>query len=437
MGGSVVSVLAWRLAAFTVVAITLGWVFGGMLWWLLVLALAIVVYLVVSLQILEQWLRTGKRRSAATGTGVFAPIYSDIIQLKQRARRRKKRFHRLLREVRESTGAMHDGGVILNAELEIIWLNEAAERLLALDAARDQGQHITNLVRHPAFVAYLNRQQYAEKLQMPGPNRGTHLSVQLIPYGNQQKLLIVQDITRQVRLENMRRDFVANASHELRSPLTVVGGYLESLADDQDLPSAWQEPVGEMQRQVRRMNSIVHDLITLSRLEAAEREAGETPVDVPAMLGLLQREALARPTRPQQIEFDVDGDVLVRGEEQELHSVFSNLLNNALRFTPSEGHVGCRWWRDENGAHFSIADTGIGIPEELIPRITERFFRVDTGRAREVGGTGLGLAIVKHALLRHGGRLEIVSEPGRGSTFICHFPAARTVLRPAAETVSA
>lgn len=437
MGGSVISVLAWRLAALTAVAVTLGWVFGGLLWWLLGLALAIIVYFGVSLQTLEQWLRTGKRRSAATGTGVFAPIYSDIIQLKQRARRRKKRFHRLLREVRESTGAMHDGGVILNAELEIIWLNQAAVRLLALDAARDQGQHITNLVRHPEFVAYLERQQYAEKLQMPGPTRGTFLSVQLIPYGNQQKLLIVQDITRQVRLENMRRDFVANASHELRSPLTVVGGYLESLADDQELPGAWQEPVVEMQRQVRRMNSIVHDLITLSRLEAAEREAGETPVDVPAMLALLQREALTRTTRPQEIEFDVDGDVLLRGEEQELHSVFSNLLNNALRFTPSEGHVACRWWRDENGAHFSIADTGIGIPEELIPRITERFFRVDSGRAREVGGTGLGLAIVKHALLRHGAQPEIVSEPGRGSTFSCHFPVARMMLRPATETRSA
>lgn len=436
MGGSIASVLAWRLAALTAVAVALGWAFGGALWWLLAVALGTIVYFVLSIQTLEQWLRTGKRRSAATGTGVFASIYSDIIQLKQRARRRKKRFHRLLREVRESTGAMHDGGVILNAELEIVWLNEAAGRLLALEVARDQGQHITNLVRHPDFVAYLERQQYAEKLQMPGPTRGTHLSVQLIPYGNEQKLLIVQDITRQVRLENMRRDFVANASHELRSPLTVVGGYLESLADDQELPDAWQEPVGEMQRQVHRMNSIVHDLITLSRLEAADREAGDEPVDVPAMLGLLQREALARTTRPKELEFEVDGDVLVRGEEQELHSVFSNLLNNALRFTPGEGHVACRWWRDEAGAHFSITDTGIGIPEELIPRITERFFRVDSGRAREVGGTGLGLAIVKHALLRHGGQLEIASEVGRGSTFACHFPVERALLRPVAQSSS-
>ncbi len=272
---------------------------------------------------------------------------------------------------------------------------------------------------------------------MPGPTRGTHLSVQLIPYGNQQKLLIVQDITRQVRLENMRRDFVANASHELRSPLTVVGGYLEGLADDQELPGAWRDPVVEMQRQVRRMNSIVHDLITLSRLEASEREAGDEPVDVPAMLGLLEREALTRTQRPQLVEFEVEGDLLLRGEEQELHSVFSNLLNNALRFTPTEGQVVCRWWHDESGAHFSITDTGIGIPEELIPRITERFFRVDSGRAREVGGTGLGLAIVKHALLRHGAQLEIASEPGRGSTFSCHFPAVRTMLRPAPESLRA
>ena len=431
MGGSIAVSLGWRLLIATLAAVFLGLVFGGMAWWLLALAAGALAYLLGSLHTLEQWLRTGKRRSAATGSGVFAPIYSDIIQLKQRARRRKKRFHRLLREVRDSTDAMHDGGVILNADMEIVWLNEAAARLLALDAGRDQGQHITNLVRHPVFVSYLEKRDFGEKLRMPGAARNTHLSVQLIPYGNQQKLLIVQDITREVRLEQMRRDFVANASHELRSPLTVIGGYLESLAEDADLAKGWQEPVGEMQRQVRRMNSIVHDLITLSRLESAERPPGREPVDVPAMLTQLHREALARSERPAVVELDVASDTLLRGEEQELHSVFSNLLNNAMRFTPAQGRVSCRWWEDAEGLHFSILDTGIGIPEDLVARVTERFFRVDSGRAREVGGTGLGLAIVKHAVLRHGGRLEIQSEVGQGSTFTCHFPAERRAGRAA------
>lgn len=430
MAPGLLPALAWRVGLVLLAALFLGLSLGGLVWWLFAATLGLLGYLAYALWGLERWLRTGKRRSLAESNGVLGALYGDIMQLRQRARRRKKRFHRLLREVRDSTDAMHDGGVILNADMEIAWLNDAASRLLGLDPARDQGQHITNLVRHPDFVAYIEEAEFSEKLKMPGPRRNTHLSVQLIPYGNQQKLLIVQDITREVRLEHMRRDFVANVSHELRSPLTVIAGYLESLGDEHSLDEVWSQPVVEMQRQVARMNSIVHDLITLSRLEAAERPAGQEPVDVPHMLDQLHREALNRRERPRELELRLETAMRVRGEEQELHSVFSNLLNNALRFTPPEGRIECRWWQDEEGLHFSIIDTGIGIPETLIPRITERFFRVDSGRAREVGGTGLGLAIVKHALLRHGGRLDIRSRPGEGSTFTCHFPTARMVLPP-------
>ncbi len=428
MGPGVLPALGWRVALAFLAALFLGLVLGGLAWWLFAAALGLFLHLAYALSGLEQWLRTGKRRSRAAADGILGVIYADIVQLKQRARRRKKRFHRLLREVRDSTDAMHDGGVILNAEMEIAWLNDAASRLLGLDPGRDQGQHITNLVRHPNFVAYIEEGEFSEKLRMPGPLRNTHLSVQLIPYGNQQKLLIAQDVTREVRLEHMRRDFVANVSHELRSPLTVIAGYLESLGDETSLDDVWREPVAEMQRQVARMNSIVHDLITLSRLEAAEHPAGQEPVDVPGMLQQLHRDALARRERPADLSLRLETSALVRGEEQELHSVFSNLLNNALRFTPADGRIECRWWQDEDGLHCSVTDTGIGIPEALIPRITERFFRVDSGRAREVGGTGLGLAIVKHALLRHGGQLEIHSRPGEGSRFTCHFPPSRAVL---------
>jgi two-component system, OmpR family, phosphate regulon sensor histidine kinase PhoR len=424
--------LASRAALLAAVALFLGLVFGGLLAWLLGAAVVMLVYLGRNLYRLERWMRSGMSRSQADGEGLFAPLCAEIIQLKQRARRRKKRFHRLLREVRDSTEAMQDGGVILNAELDIVWLNEAAERLLALDFARDRGQNIDNLVRHPLFIGYLEQGDFTGKLKMPGPARNSHLAMQLIPYGNQQRLLLVQDITREMRLEIMRRDFVANASHELRSPLTVIGGYLEALLEDEDLEEAWHAPVAEMKRQARRMDLIVHDLITLSRLESAERAAGGTPVDVPAMLSMLVREAQSRKDRPHTVELQLDTDMLLRGEEQELHSVFSNLINNALRFTPAEGRVACRWWQDDEGVHFSITDTGIGIPEEAIPRVTERFFRVDSGRAREVGGTGLGLAIVKHSLLRHDARLTIESKPGEGSTFGCHFPPGRAVAPAAA-----
>ena len=426
---SVAAGLAWRLSLLLALSLLAGVILGGVVWWLLAAAAVALAYMLYNIRALEDWLRTGKRRSAASGTGVWAPFYSDILQLKQRARRRKKRFHRLLREVRESTDAMHDGGVILNADDEIVWMNEAAARLLGLDPSRDCGQIVTNLVRDPAFAACIAAGVTREpvKIAGPGPGRDSHLSLQLIPYGSGQNLLIVQDVSRQVRLEQMRRDFVANASHELRTPLTVVAGYLESLDDDPAIPPGWAAPVGEMRRQVRRMNAIVADLMQLSRLESAETPPGDAVVDVPRMLTAMHRELLDRDRRPATITLDAEPELRLHGEEQELHSIFTNLLNNAVRFTGEDGTVRCRWERDTDGAWFIVEDTGIGIPDEAIPRITERFFRVDGGRAREVGGTGLGLAIVKHALHRHDGELFVESEVGKGSTFRCHFPTARVV----------
>jgi two-component system phosphate regulon sensor histidine kinase PhoR len=227
----------------------------------------------------------------------------------------------------------------------------------------------------------------------------------------------------------MRRDFVANASHELRSPLTVVRGYLDSLAEDPVLDEGWREPVREMQRQSERMHGIVSDLLELSRLEAGGSEAEQEPIDVAGLLALIRKEVLARPDRPAQFDLDLESDALLLGAEPELHSIFQNLVTNAVKYTPSAGTVSVRYWTDGHGGHVAVTDTGIGIPAVHIPRLTERFYRVDAGRSRKLGGSGLGLAIVKHALQRHGAQLEITSEEGKGSTFTCHFPPARVQQR--------
>jgi two-component system phosphate regulon sensor histidine kinase PhoR len=228
-----------------------------------------------------------------------------------------------------------------------------------------------------------------------------------------------------MRLEAMRKDFVANASHELRTPLTVISGYLDTLADDSSIDPAWSGPIRDMRAQAQRMNAIIADLLELSRLESTDGEAPRDAIDVPSMLERMQRDALASADRPRQVVLELESADGLFGAAHELESAFTNLLVNGMKYTPGEGAVRMRWWVDEEGAYFSVIDSGIGIPAEHIPRLTERFYRVDAGRSRGQGGSGLGLAIVKHALQRHGGWLDVQSIEGKGSTFTCQFPPAR------------
>jgi two-component system phosphate regulon sensor histidine kinase PhoR len=228
-----------------------------------------------------------------------------------------------------------------------------------------------------------------------------------------------------MRLEAVRRDFVANASHELRSPLTVISGYLETLGQDPALDADLQGPVAEMRRQAERMTAIIRDLLELSRLEESDEVVGGEPIDIAALLALLRKDVLARPAHPRDVRVRVDSQARLMGDEPEIHSAFSNLVDNARKYTAVDGSIEMRWWVDEDGGHFAVSDTGMGIPPEHIPRLTERFYRVDAGRSRSTGGSGLGLAIVKHVLQRHGATLEVQSTLGAGSTFTCHFPAER------------
>ena len=304
---------------------------------------------------------------------------------------RRKQFHKqrlvqLFRELRRSTAALPDGVIILSTQNEIVWFNRQAARLLGLRRPVDIGLRIDNLIRSPEFVLYLHGDDFAMPLVIRPPVQADlYLALQLVPYGGGQSLLLVRDVTRQMRLEAMRKDFVANASHELRTPLTVISGYLDTMADDSAIDQAWAGPIRDMRAQAQRMNAIITDLLELSRLESTDGEAPREPIDVPGMLERMHRDALAGGGRPRHVLLELESADGLFGAPHEIESAFTNLLVNGLKYTPVDGTVRMRWWIDEDGAHFAVIDTGIGISAEHIPRLTERFYRVDAGRSRGRG----------------------------------------------------
>jgi two-component system phosphate regulon sensor histidine kinase PhoR len=373
-----------------------------------------------------RWLRADQLALAPDLNGPWGDLMAMVARLSRRKQFHKQRLLRLLRELRRSTAAMPDGVVVLNPQAEILWFNRTAARLLGFRGKSDFGLRIENLVRQPEFVRYLRDGDYDGPVIVRSSIGGDqYLSLQIVPYGAGQLLTLVRDVTREARLEAMRKDFVANASHELRSPLTVISGYLETLTQDTEIDPMLAGPLQEMRRQAVRMTDIVGDLLELSRLESSGTDASKTAIDVSALMAQLRQDVLARAPHPGTVQVRADSNSRLLGEEIQIHSAFSNLVDNAAKYTPPEGSIQIRWWTDDKGGHFSVTDTGIGIAASHIPRLTERFYRADPGRGRGTGGSGLGLAIVKHVLQRHGGQLSIQSEEGRGSTFTCHFPRER------------
>jgi two-component system, OmpR family, phosphate regulon sensor histidine kinase PhoR len=381
---------------------------------------------------LEHWLRQRRVLPPPDISGPWGEVVAVASRIYRRKQHHKARVTGLLREFRRLTAAMPEGAVLLGPEHEILWFNQRAGEWLNLRRKRDFGIRIENLVRHPDFVGYMSAEHTAAGVVVKDVGgSGRSLAFHAIRSGDasERQLLIVRDVSREVRVESLRKDFVANASHELRSPLTVISGYLDALSDDEKLDPTWNTPVLEMRRQAERMSGIINDLLELSKLETGERTQDEQPVDVAGMLALLRKDVLAHEQRPRHVHLKLDSDAFLLGAETELHSVVSNLVSNAVKYTPSEGEIEMRWWVDDAGGHIAVRDTGVGIAPEHIPRLTERFYRVDEGRARSMGGSGLGLAIVKHALQRHDATLSVESREGKGSTFTCHFPKARVLAR--------
>lgn len=375
----------------------------------------------------EQALRDRHFGSLRYGDGIWSQLYSRFNYQRSQSKQYKKSYRQLLKEVRKSTNAMPDGGIILNRDFEIVLCNKAAQRLAGFRRHQDRGHRVDNILRDPAFGKYLKAGVFDKGIEIRSPTReGGWLLCRIVPYGADQLLLLIQDITERRRLAAMRRDFVANASHELRSPLTVVSGYLDTLAEEEDIPAHWQKPLMQMKTQASRMNKIVAELLELSRLEGAGAAPTDEIVDICGLLAAAKKSLAGRNDIPK-IEIQCNSRAQLHGSTAEIESVIVNLMSNAIRHTPVEGQVTMTWASDRDGANLSVTDTGIGIEPEHIPRLTERFFRVDPGRSRDDGGVGLGLAIVKHVLERHEANLQIESVPGSGSRFACHFPPGRIV----------
>ncbi len=395
--------------------------------------LLLVVHHLRYLAALDEWLQipTPTAATLPDATGAWGDVFARLARLMRSQSQSQQQLSTALERLRRATSAMPEGVVILDETDRIEWCNPVAEQHFGIDYNRDSGQQITYLVRQPQFAEYLATRNYSEPLIVrQSRQQELILSLQLIPYGNKQKLLISRDITRLERVETMRRDFVANVSHELRTPLTVIGGFLETLSEeDQTGSKIGKRALTLMTDQTMRMQRLVEDLLALSRLENAQNPVREESVNVAEMLRELYHEAQSLSVGRHHINLKLDTDAQLRGSSDELRSAFSNLVSNAVRYTTDGGEIILNWGIHDGQGLFSVQDSGIGIESEHLPRLTERFYRVDRSRSRETGGTGLGLAIVKHVLSRHQAHLEIVSEPGKGSRFSAWFPANRLIMQ--------
>ncbi len=402
---------------------------GVVWWWLgavagLSLALAAVVTAVIVqlsyLQKLGEWLEHPQETRLPDGWGAWTDAFARLYRLRRDDKKHQAELTEWLARFRQAMQLLPEGVAIMDDVLFLEWCNPALERHLGLTMERDKGLRVTNLVRHPDFIDYIILGRY--ELPLTLAFRGRKIECRIIPFENRRQILVTHDATDTERIEAMRRDFIANASHELRTPLTVIVGFLEIAMADPGLDVATRTShLTLMTEQAQRMQRLIQDMLTLSRLESDEFPLKRERVDVKNLVESIAAEARALSGGRHTIEVAVEGpDVM--GSMEELRSAFANLASNAVRYSPNGGTIRLAWKRGADALSFAVTDCGIGIDPEHIPRLTERFYRVDKSRSRETQGTGLGLAIVKHVLLRHGGKLTITSQPGKGSTFAATLP---------------
>ncbi|WVN41965.1 phosphate regulon sensor histidine kinase PhoR [beta proteobacterium MWH-UniP1] len=386
-----------------------------------------VVYQLYYLQKTMGWLENFRLDQVPHMSGTWELLAAKIYRLAKSSEHQRQQLTEALKDFRSATEAMPDGVVTLDEDNQVIYANEQAEEQLGISNEKDSGRNLINIVRHPEFVAYLNGTEWDKSITLKGLRSSNRaLQIQLIPYGTRQRLLMTRDVTQLDRLETTRRDFVANVSHELKTPLTVLSGFLETLRDLPLSEEQRQQYLGLMHGQARRMQNIVEDLLMLSKLESTSGPSQEDEIDMKLVIGRLLADAKGMSRDQHQIEASQIVDIRLMGAEDELVSAFSNLVSNAIRYTPVGGKITLEWSINPKGCGvFSVRDTGPGIESQHLPRLTERFYRVDRSRSRETGGTGLGLAIVKHITTRHQAQLVIDSEVGKGSCFSIVFPERR------------
>nr|DAI86741.1 MAG TPA: phosphate regulon sensor protein [Caudoviricetes sp.] len=402
-------------------ALILGALFGYLPWFLLAAVTGLLVWHFWNLLQLSWWLWVDRSMTPPPGHGSWEPLLYGLHQMQMRNKKRRRELGSLIKRFRSGAESLPDAVVLTTAEGMIFWCNGLAQQLLGLRWPDDNGQNILNLLRYPEFTQYLKRQEFLKPLNLV-LNNGRHLEIRVMPYSEQQLLMVARDVTQMHQLEGARRNFFANVSHELRTPLTVLQGYLEMM-QEQALEGATREKaLHTMREQTSRMEGLVRQLLTLSKIEASPVQLLNETIDVPMMLRVVEREAQTLSQQKQTIEFHIDSSLKVLGSEDQLRSAISNLVYNAVNHTPPATHIVVSWKRVPHGAEFSVEDNGPGIAAEHIPRLTERFYRVDKARSRQTGGSGLGLAIVKHAVNHHDSRLNITSTPGQGTRFSFILP---------------
>jgi len=418
--------LSWKRLVFELIlccipALILGAFFGYLPWFLLAAVTGLLIWHFWNLLQLSWWLWVDRSMTPPPGKGSWEPLLYGLHQMQMRNKKRRRELGSLIKRFRSGAESLPDAVVLITEEGSMFWCNGLAQQTLNLRWPDDSGQNILNLLRYPEFSRYLKSRDFTKPLNLV-LNTGRHLEIRVMPYSEKQLLLVARDVTQMHQLEGARRNFFANVSHELRTPLTVLQGYLEMM-QEQTLEGAPREKaLHTMREQTQRMEGLVRQLLTLSRIEAAPLAALNERIDVPMMLRVVEREAQTLSHKKHILHFEIDDSLLALGSEEQLRSAMSNLVYNAVNHTPEGTEIVVRWQRAPHGAQFSVEDNGPGIAAEHIPRLTERFYRVDKARSRQTGGSGLGLAIVKHAVNHHDSRLDIESIPGKMTRFSFVLP---------------
>ncbi len=421
----------WRFLSVLFLSALIGTISGYLFPCLLIGSLVFIWWQYKEFSEILIWLKKRNEINSPSQSGLVDEICREIYFLRDRNKIRKQRLSGFLKRFQEATRALPDAVIVLGEHSEIEWANEKAREYIGIQWPKDGGLRLPNLVRFPKLIKYLNASddELEKGLQISSPvDSKLVLEIRISGYGTTQKLLVARDVTAISSINQMRRDFIANASHELRTPLTVISGYLEGFVDDEDCPQQWLSYIQQMRSQTARMQNLIEDLMQLSGLEANSVNVDKEAVPIPDMLIAIVNEARSLSGfMNHKITLNADPCLYIKANQREIHSVFSNLVFNAVQYTPEGGCIDVDWYQDDNGAHFSVRDNGLGIAAEHIPRLTERFYRIDKGRSREKGGTGLGLAIAKHALARYEAELHIESEVGKGSLFRCDIPASSII----------